>query len=93
MAGDNHWFVYMVECADGSLYTGITTDIERRVHEHNHDEKGARYTRAKRPVMLVYSESTTDRSSAAKREASIKKLTRKQKQTLVKACSSSGSPS
>lgn len=77
------WFVYMLECADGSLYTGITTDIERRVHEHNHEKQGARYTRGKRPVHLVYSQSAEDRSRATKLEMAIKKLSRKQKNELV----------
>ena len=51
----NEWFVYILECADGSLYTGITTDLERRVSEHNEGKLGARYTRARRPVKLRYS--------------------------------------
>lgn len=77
------WFVYMVECADMSLYTGITTDLKRRVDEHNTNSKGARYTRAKRPVSLVYSECHATRSEAGKRENSIKKLKVSQKRALI----------
>ena len=77
------WHVYMVECADATLYTGITTDIERRVAEHNDSLKGARYTRAKRPVSLVYSEAYADRSAASKREYELKQLSREQKLALL----------
>jgi putative endonuclease len=73
------WFVYMVECADGTLYSGITTDVDRRIKEHNESDKGARYTRAKRPVKLVYSEQSKDRSSATKREYEMKQLSRDEK--------------
>ncbi|MFL0801093.1 MAG: GIY-YIG nuclease family protein [Agarilytica sp.] len=79
------WVVYIVECADGSFYTGITTDVVRRIDEHNHAKQGARYTRAKRPVNLVYSESAEDRSSATKKEIAIKKLTRAQKLALIES--------
>ena len=77
------WYVYILECADTSLYTGITTDIERRLHEHNFTKKGAKYTANRRPVSLSYSERHDDRSSASKRESQIKTLTRKQKLDLV----------
>jgi putative endonuclease len=77
-----NWFVYMLRCADNTLYTGITTDIQRRVSEHNREQAGAKYTRAKRPVRLVYHESFQNRSQALKREAAIKKLSKKQKETL-----------
>jgi putative endonuclease len=77
------WFLYMVRCADDTLYTGITTDVQRRLEEHNGDDRiGARYTRARRPVVLVYSEPAESRSTAASREAAIKKLTRQQKLAL-----------
>lgn len=77
------WFLYMVRCADDTLYTGITTDVQRRLDEHNGDDRiGARYTRARRPVVLVYSEQAESRSAAASREAAIKKLTRRQKLAL-----------
>ena len=78
------WTLYMVRCADGSLYTGITTDVERRVGEHNGDSPlGARYTRARRPVTLVYREHFASRSEAAKREAEIKSLAKGKKESLV----------
>ena len=81
----NQWFVYILKCNDNSLYTGVTTDIERRVNEHNHDAKlGASYTRARRPVKLVYSEQCEDRSQAQKREVGIKRLKRIEKQALIK---------
>jgi putative endonuclease len=68
------WKVYILRCADGTLYTGITTDLARREQEHNSEKKGARYTRSRRPVVLVYSEEATDRSEASKREYAIKQL-------------------
>ncbi|PCK06681.1 MAG: endonuclease [Alteromonadaceae bacterium] len=77
------WFIYILQCADKTYYTGITTDLDRRVEEHNSSAKGARYTRAKRPVRLVYSEPCDNRSEASKREHQIKKLTRSQKEGLV----------
>ena len=73
----------MVECRDGTLYSGITTDIDRRIKEHNESLKGAKYTRAKRPVSLVYSEECANRSAASVREHAIKKLTREEKLALV----------
>lgn len=78
------WWVYLVSCSDGSLYTGITTNIERRISEHNTSKKGAKYTRNKRPVRLVYSEVQSDRSTASKREYFIKKLSRDEKLKLIK---------
>ncbi len=78
------YFCYMVECVDGSLYTGWTTDPERRVKEHN-TGKGALYTRWRRPVILKYLEETASRSAAQRRENEIKKLTRQKKLALVKA--------
>lgn len=76
------WFIYVVKCRDESLYTGITTDISRRIKEHN-TKKGAFYTQNKIPVELVYQEAMANQSKARKREATIKKLTRKQKLELV----------
>ena len=74
----------MLQCADNSLYTGITTDIERRVDEHNTDnKKGARYTRVRRPVRLVYQEACDNRSHASTREYLLKKLPRSKKLKLV----------
>lgn len=81
---ESSYYVYMVECSDGTYYTGITTDIKRRIEEHNTSEKGAKYTRTRRPVRLVYSEEYPDRSSASKREWEIKnKFTRAEKQKLL----------
>ena len=74
----------MLKCSDDSLYTGITTDLDRRLDEHNNSPKGAKYTRNKRPVTLVYNESCEDKSSASKREVEIKKLSRAQKLELIK---------
>jgi putative endonuclease len=75
-------YCYIVECADGSLYTGWTTDPERRVKEHN-SGRGALYTRWRRPVELKYLEEVPDRSTAQQRELAIKRLTRKKKLQLV----------
>ena len=78
-----NWFVYLLRCADGSLYTGITTDIERRLNEHNHSALGAKYTRIRRPVCLVYQEIHASRSAASKREYEIKALKKQQKEQLL----------
>lgn len=85
-----NWYLYIVKCADGSLYTGITTDLNRRVKEHNTDTaKGAKSLRGKKPVVLVYSEMLADRSAASLREAAIKKLSRNEKLQLIKNIKSS----
>ena len=76
-------FTYIVRCADDTLYTGYTTDVKRRVNEHNGHKKGARYTRARQPVTLVYYQSFETKSLACKEEARIKKLTKKQKIMLI----------
>ncbi len=81
----NNWTLYILRCNDQTLYTGITTDIQRRLTEHNQDNrKGARYTRARRPVTLIHQEQFADRASASKREARIKKMKRKEKEELIK---------
>jgi len=77
------WYVYMILASDESLYTGITTDVERRFKEHGGGAKGARFFRGRRPVEVVYTESHPDRSSASQREAQIKKLSRKNKLNLI----------
>ena len=78
------YYVYIVRCADNTLYTGISTELNRRMEEHNGSEKGAKYTRIRRPVELVYSEEYTDRSSASKREYEIKKkMNRQDKLQLI----------
>lgn len=76
------YFVYLLLCKDGSLYTGITTDVERRFIEHE-SGVGSHFTRAKKAKRMVYSEEHPDRSSALKREAEIKKWSRKKKMTLI----------
>ncbi|TNE79424.1 MAG: GIY-YIG nuclease family protein [Gammaproteobacteria bacterium] len=77
------WFVYMIEASDGSLYTGITTDVERRFQEHCHSDRGARFFNGREPRRVVYVEPAEDRSSASKREAAIKQLRRQQKLDLI----------
>lgn len=79
----NYWYVYMVQCADDSLYTGITTNLDRRVAAHN-GGTGSRYTRTRLPVGLVYSEPAPDRAAAQRREAAIKRLDAAGKRALVK---------
>ena len=76
------WFVYIIYCSDETLYTGITTDIERRYAQHAL-QQGAKYFRGRKPKKLVYQESGHDRSSASKREMEIKKLSRKNKFLLI----------
>lgn len=79
------WKVYLLRCSDNSLYTGITRDLNRRLDEHNHNDRlASAYTRARRPVSLVYQESYPDRSTASKREAMIKKMTKAEKENLIK---------
>lgn len=83
MAADA-WYVYMVRCVDDSLYTGIAKDVVRRVQEHNTDNSlGAKYTRARRPVTLVYHEAVASRAEATKRECQIKRLPRAKKESLL----------
>lgn len=76
------WYVYLVKCRDGTFYTGITTDIARRLEEHNRGI-GARYTRGRRPVKLVYWESLADRSHAATREYALKQLSHAEKASMA----------
>lgn len=79
----SEWSVYMLRCADGSLYTGITTDIERRLIEHN-SGKGARYTRVRLPVELAFIEPAATESRAKAREAGFKSMTKDQKERLAR---------
>ena len=81
-AEEKTWFVYVVECNDGSFYTGITNDLERRCKEHN-EGTASRYTRSRRPVTMRYHEHCDSRSHALIRECSVKLLSRKQKLELV----------
>ena len=78
------WFVYLARCADGTLYTGVTTDLEARERTHNAG-RGAAYTRSRLPVALIYSEPAADRGGALRRELAIKRLSRKEKEAMVAA--------
>jgi len=77
------WYVYILKCVDNSLYCGITTDIKRRVHEHNKTKRGAKYTRARRPVILVHVSPPMSRSQASMGEAKFKRLKPGQKRILL----------
>jgi predicted GIY-YIG superfamily endonuclease len=79
--GSRHWLVYILRCCDGSLYTGITNDLAKRLQAHQ-DGVASRYTRSRLPVKLVYLESAANRSAAAKRELAIKRMKRAQKERL-----------
>lgn len=78
------WFVYLVECIDGTIYTGCTTNVTRRIDEHNGSNRGAKYTRSRRPVKLLAAFPSATRSTAQSEESQIKKLTRAQKLALIK---------
>lgn len=77
------WYLYILRCGDGSLYTGITTDVERRLEAHRAG-KGAKYTRGRTPLELVYREPCGTHSDALKREIAVKRLTRQEKEELLK---------
>ncbi len=77
------YYVYLLKCADGTYYTGVCTDIDRRIKEHNGTTKGARYTRARQPVTLVYSEPQENRSLAQKREYTLRNLSHAAKAQLA----------
>ncbi len=81
---DGVWFVYLLRCAEGSLYTGITNDVSRRCEQHNAGT-ASRYTRSRLPIRLVYEEVLTSRSLALKREAAMKALSRMEKESLIQA--------
>ncbi|MDP3057682.1 MAG: GIY-YIG nuclease family protein [bacterium] len=78
------YYLYILKCADGSLYTGITIDLKRRVQEHNSSGLGAKYTRSRQPVKIVYSKKFRNRSSASQEEARIKLLSRVKKLEMIK---------
>ncbi|MBL7132031.1 MAG: GIY-YIG nuclease family protein, partial [Candidatus Omnitrophica bacterium] len=78
-----NWFVYILECSDGSLYTGVTNNLERRLRDHN-SGNGGKYTRSRTPVNLVYKKECIDNIEALKREAKIKHLTRSEKMVLLR---------
>ena len=87
---ESEWLVYILQCNDDSYYTGVTTDIARRLDEHNKDDKkAAKYTRMRRPVSLVYKERCHDRRAACKREYEIKQLTRLKKKQLIDSSATS----
>lgn len=77
------YYTYILLCADGTYYCGITNDLEKRIYTHNNSLSGARYTKSRRPVTLKYFELFEDKSSALKREIAIKKLTRIEKEELI----------
>lgn len=77
------WYVYILRCGDGSLYTGVTTDVEHRLEQHRAG-KGAKYTRGRGPLELVYQEKCTSHSEALRREIRIKKLSRQEKLTMIR---------
>jgi putative endonuclease len=77
------WWVYLLRCSDDSLYCGIALRPEKREHDHNHTSKGAAYTRARRPVTLVWKEKVGTKSEALKREAAIKKMSKEAKEKMV----------
>ena len=79
----NRWFLYVLECVDGTLYTGITTDPKRRLHEHNFTKKGAKYTRGRRPNKMVYCKEFDSRSEAAKLEYRFRKLPKTKKEIVI----------
>jgi putative endonuclease len=79
----DNWSLYIIEASDESLYTGITTDVERRFSEHQQGPRGARYFNGRQPVKILYREDGHDRISASRREAQIKKLSRRAKQQLI----------
>lgn len=85
------WLVYMLRCGDGSLYTGITNDLSKRLQAHG-DGEASRYTRARLPVALVYLESAANRSAAIKRELLIKRMRRREKELLIEFTPSSIPP-
>lgn len=78
-----HWYVYIVRCSDNSLYTGVAKHLQQRIRQHNEGKRGARYTRSRRPVELVYQERAPDRSAAQRREYQIKQLSAAEKSALV----------
>ena len=81
---DKTWYLYILECKDGTLYTGVTTDVERRLHEHNNTKKGAKYTSTRRPVRLLgYYKVGNSRSTALSEECIVKKLSHRDKRRLI----------
>ena len=77
------WYVYILKCSDNSLYTGVSTDVERRLKEHNAKNSRSKYTRSRQPVELVHTESCASKSEALKRENEIKRLSSKEKRSII----------
>ena len=84
---DNKWYLYILRCKDNTLYTGVTTDVEKRLEAHR-SGKGAKYTRGRTPLELVYREECENHSHALRRECEIKKLARTEKEKLIEAAES-----
>ena len=85
MDHDDGWSVYIIRCDDGSLYTGVSTDVERRFREHREHPRGAKFFNGRTPLEVVYAEAGHSRSTACRREAAIKKLSRAEKLRLIGA--------
>ena len=81
----NRYNLYILQCSDQTLYTGITTNLERRIREHNYSSLGAKYTRGRKPVRLVYTQEFINRALATKEESRIKKLSRLEKLAIIKS--------
>ena len=79
----NKWFLYVLNCSDGTYYTGITTDVIRRLHEHNFTKKGAKYTRSRRPSKVVFCHEYESRSASAKAEYRFRRLSRQEKEKII----------
>ena len=88
-AEPGNWSIYIIEASDASLYTGVTTDVERRFGEHLQGRRGARFFNGRQPLRVVYREHGHTRSSACRREAEIKKLSRSEKQALIASATTS----
>jgi putative endonuclease len=89
---NRNWSLYIIEASDASLYTGITTDVERRFAEHLEGPRGARYFNGRNPLRVIYREDGHSRSSASRREAEIKKLSRRAKQRLIAGSPAAADP-
>ncbi len=90
MDQDDGWTVYIIRCDDGSLYTGVSTDVERRFREHREHPRGAKFFNGRTPLEVVYAEDGHSRSTACRREAAVKKLSRAEKLRLIAAGPASG---
>ncbi|MDT8320312.1 MAG: GIY-YIG nuclease family protein [Xanthomonadales bacterium] len=89
VATGTNWFVYIIRADDGSLYTGVSTDVARRFAEHRNGSRGARYFNGRRPLEVIYTEGGHSRASACRRESEIKKMSRDRKMALVESAAGS----